>query len=127
MAPPAHRRSGVNKKAQLGVFTGYVVAGLGALFGGALLTVSLLCGAAVISFWYRASQRGSSLPPGERTAVAAALRASSPDHLEPPSIDRSLKRTHRSTILAQRNYDRCRADDIDDRALLLQYRQRIRN
>jgi len=50
-----------------------------------LLTVSLLCGAAVISFWYRASQRGSSLPPGERTAVAAALRASSPDHLEPPS------------------------------------------
>ena len=27
MAPPAHRRSGINKKAQLGVFTGYVVAG----------------------------------------------------------------------------------------------------
>ena len=42
MAPPAHRRSGVNKKAQLGVFTGYVVAGLGALFGAALLTISLL-------------------------------------------------------------------------------------
>lgn len=42
MAPPAHRRSGVNKKAQLGVFTGYVVAGLGALFGAALLAISLL-------------------------------------------------------------------------------------
>jgi rod shape-determining protein MreC len=42
MAPPAHRRSGVNKKAQLGVFTGYVVAGFGALFGAALLAISLL-------------------------------------------------------------------------------------
>lgn len=42
MAPPAHRRSGVNRKAQLGVFTGYVVAGLGVLFGAALLTISLL-------------------------------------------------------------------------------------
>jgi rod shape-determining protein MreC len=42
MAPPAHRRSGVNRKAQLGVFTGYVVAGFGALFGAALLTISLL-------------------------------------------------------------------------------------
>ena len=42
MAPPASRRSGTNKKAQLGVFTGYVVAGLGALFGAALLTVSFL-------------------------------------------------------------------------------------
>src|SRR6478609_7078020 len=42
MAPPAHRRSGVNRKAQLGVFAGYVVAGLGALFGAALLAISLL-------------------------------------------------------------------------------------
>ena len=42
MAPPASRRTGSNKKAQLGVFTGYVVAGLGALFGAALLTISLL-------------------------------------------------------------------------------------
>ncbi len=42
MAPPAHRRSGVNRKAQLGVFTGYVVAGFGALFGAALLAISLL-------------------------------------------------------------------------------------
>jgi rod shape-determining protein MreC len=42
MAPPAHRRSGVNKKADLGVFAGYVVAALGALFGAALLAISLL-------------------------------------------------------------------------------------
>ena len=42
MAPPAHRRSPTNKKAQMGLFAGYVVAGLGALFGAALLTISLL-------------------------------------------------------------------------------------
>jgi len=42
MAPPAHRRTGTNKKAQMGLFAGYVVAGLGALFGVALLTISLL-------------------------------------------------------------------------------------
>ena len=42
MAPPASRRSGTNKKAQLGVFTGYVIAGLGALFGAALLIISLV-------------------------------------------------------------------------------------
>ena len=42
MAPPASRRSGSNKKAQLSVFTGYVVAGLGALFGAALLIISIL-------------------------------------------------------------------------------------
>ena len=41
MAPPAHRRSGTNKKAQLGVFTGYVIAGSGALLGAALLIISL--------------------------------------------------------------------------------------
>ena len=51
MAPP---RTGSNKKAQLGVFTGYVVAGLGVLFGAALLVISLLrpetfsgCGAGI--------------------------------------------------------------------------------
>jgi rod shape-determining protein MreC len=41
MAPPAGRRSGTNKKAQLGVFTGYVLAGAGALLGAALLVISL--------------------------------------------------------------------------------------
>jgi len=39
MAPP---RSGSNKKAQLGVFTGYVMAGFGILLGTALLAISLL-------------------------------------------------------------------------------------
>src|SRR5690606_39334929 len=38
----ASRRTGSNKKAQLGVFTGYVLAGLGALFGAALLIISIL-------------------------------------------------------------------------------------
>ena len=42
MASPANRRSGTNRKAQLGVFTGYVVAGAGALLGAALLVISLL-------------------------------------------------------------------------------------
>jgi rod shape-determining protein MreC len=42
MARPASRRSGTNKKAQMGLFTAYVVAGLGALFGAALLTISFL-------------------------------------------------------------------------------------
>lgn len=41
MAPPASRRSGTNKKAQLGVFTGYVLAGAGALLGAALLVISI--------------------------------------------------------------------------------------
>lgn len=40
MAPPS--RSGSNKRAQLGIFTGYVLAGLGALLGAALLVISLL-------------------------------------------------------------------------------------
>jgi rod shape-determining protein MreC len=47
MAPPliktgTGRRSASNKKAQLGVFTGYVVAGFGVLLGAALLVISLL-------------------------------------------------------------------------------------
>jgi rod shape-determining protein MreC len=42
MAPPASRRTGTNKKAQLGLFAGYVAAGLGVLLGGALLVISLL-------------------------------------------------------------------------------------
>jgi rod shape-determining protein MreC len=40
MAPPS-KRSGVNRKAQLSVFTGYVLAGAGALVGAALLIISL--------------------------------------------------------------------------------------
>ncbi|WBY15691.1 rod shape-determining protein MreC [Erythrobacteraceae bacterium WH01K] len=43
MAPPASsRRSGHSRRAQYGLFTGYVVAGLGALIGAILLALSLL-------------------------------------------------------------------------------------
>lgn len=41
MAPPAAYRSGSNKRAQLGLFAGYVVAGTGALIGAVLLIISL--------------------------------------------------------------------------------------
>lgn len=41
MAPSAQRRSGFSKRAQYTLFTGYIVAGLGALLGGLLLAVSL--------------------------------------------------------------------------------------
>ncbi|HWK42516.1 MAG TPA: rod shape-determining protein MreC [Croceibacterium sp.] len=41
MASPANRRAGSNKKAQLSVFAGFVVAGAGALLGAALLAISL--------------------------------------------------------------------------------------
>lgn len=42
MAPPAAHRSGSNKRAQLGLFAGYVVAGSGALIGAVLLIISLV-------------------------------------------------------------------------------------
>ena len=42
MAPPsAKQRSGSNKKAQLGLFAGYLAAGLGATLGALLLALSL--------------------------------------------------------------------------------------
>lgn len=40
--PAGPHRSGSNKKAQLGVFTGYVIAAAGLLLGAALLVISLL-------------------------------------------------------------------------------------
>src|SRR6185295_14958476 len=49
------------------------------------------------------------------------------EELQPPPVNRSLKRADRSTIITQREHDRRRSNHIDDRALLLQYRQRIRN
>jgi rod shape-determining protein MreC len=42
MAPPDGHRSGSNKRAQLGLFAGYVIAGTGALIGAVLLSISLL-------------------------------------------------------------------------------------
>lgn len=41
MPPPASRQPGYSKKAQYSVFTGYVLAGLGALIGAALLVLSI--------------------------------------------------------------------------------------
>jgi rod shape-determining protein MreC len=41
MAPPARSRTGSNRKAQMGLFAGYLAAGAGALFGAALLVVSM--------------------------------------------------------------------------------------
>ena len=41
MAPPASRRPGSNRKAQLGLFAGYFLAGLGALVGAVLLLISI--------------------------------------------------------------------------------------
>lgn len=41
MAPPSSRRSGFSKKAQYSVFTGYLLAGAGAVLGLALLVLSL--------------------------------------------------------------------------------------
>lgn len=41
MAPPSAHRAGSNKKAQLGLFAGYVIAGTGALIGAVLLVISL--------------------------------------------------------------------------------------
>lgn len=41
MAPPNSRGSSSNRKAQLSVFTGYLVAGVGAVLGAALLIISL--------------------------------------------------------------------------------------
>lgn len=42
MAPPSSRRSSSSRRAQYGVFTGYVVASVGALIGAALLLLSLV-------------------------------------------------------------------------------------
>lgn len=41
MAPSAGHRSGINRKAQLGIFAGYLVAGTGAFIGAALLIISI--------------------------------------------------------------------------------------
>jgi len=41
MAPPAGRRTGANRRAQLGLFAGYLVAGLGAVIGALLLLISI--------------------------------------------------------------------------------------
>lgn len=42
MPPPSARNAGTNKRAQLGVFAGYLIAGVGALIGAVLLVLSML-------------------------------------------------------------------------------------
>ncbi len=41
MAPPSNRRPGFSRRAQYGIFTGYLLAGIGALVGAVLLGLSL--------------------------------------------------------------------------------------
>ncbi|MFW5633697.1 MAG: rod shape-determining protein MreC [Erythrobacter sp.] len=68
MAPPSSRRSGFSKKAQYSVFTGYLLAALGALLGAALL---------LLSYWQpgsfaplRGAVRDVVAPVGEAPAAA---------------------------------------------------------
>ncbi len=67
MAPPASRRSGFSKKAQYSVFTGYIVAALGALAGLALLALSLWQPGAMAPL--RGAAHDVVSPAGETTAV----------------------------------------------------------
>ncbi|GMN01538.1 rod shape-determining protein MreC [Erythrobacter sp. MTPC3] len=68
MAPPSSRRSsGFSKKAQYSVFTGYVLAALGALLGLALLALSLWQPAALAPL--RGGASDVVAPVGEGTAV----------------------------------------------------------
>ncbi|MXO85253.1 rod shape-determining protein MreC [Altererythrobacter aurantiacus] len=77
MAPPASRRSSYSKRAQLSVFTGYVVAGIGAVLGAILL---------ILSIWrpdlpgnLRASANDVTTP---ATSAAAEVRTGSKGFLE---------------------------------------------
>jgi rod shape-determining protein MreC len=67
MAPPSSRRSGFSKKAQYSVFTGYLLAGLGALLGLGLLALSLWQPAAMAPL--RGAASDAVTPVGEGTAA----------------------------------------------------------
>ncbi len=69
MAPPSSRRSGFSKKAQFSLFTGYLLAGAGALLGLALLLLSLWQPAAFAPLRGVASDVVVA-PTGEATAAA---------------------------------------------------------
>ena len=69
MAPPSSRRSGFSKKAQFSLFTGYLLAGAGALLGLALLLLSLWQPAAFAPLRGVASDVAVA-PAGEATAAA---------------------------------------------------------
>jgi rod shape-determining protein MreC len=68
MAPPSSRRSGFSKKAQFSLFTGYLLAGAGALLGLALLMLSLWQPYAFAPL--RGLAGDVVAPAGEATAVA---------------------------------------------------------
>ncbi|MFN4019106.1 MAG: rod shape-determining protein MreC [Erythrobacter sp.] len=67
MAPPSSRRSGFSKKAQFSLFTGYLLAGTGAVVGLALLLLSLWQPSAFAPLRGLASDAVA--PAGEATAV----------------------------------------------------------
>jgi len=67
MAPPATRRMGFSKKAQYSVFTGYLLAGLGALLGLTLLGLSLWRPTAFAPL--RGTASDVTAPAGEATAA----------------------------------------------------------
>ena len=67
MAPPLDRRPGFDKRAQFGIFTSYVAAGLGALVGLILLIVSLLNPTAFA--FARTAAADAVSPAGESSAV----------------------------------------------------------
>jgi rod shape-determining protein MreC len=68
MAPPSSRRSGFSKKAQFSVFTGYLLAGAGAVLGFALLLLSLWHPSAFAPL--RGVAGDAIAPAGEVTAAA---------------------------------------------------------
>lgn len=70
MAPPSSRRSGFSKKAQYSLFTGYLLAGAGALLGFALLALSLWQPAAFAPL--RGAATDAVAPAGEASAAARA-------------------------------------------------------
>ena len=72
MAPPSSRRSGFSKKAQFSLFTGYLLAGAGALLGFALLLLSLWQPSAFAPL--RGLAGDAVAPAGEVTAAARSGR-----------------------------------------------------
>ncbi|MEE4316064.1 MAG: rod shape-determining protein MreC [Erythrobacter sp.] len=72
MAPPSSRRSGFSKKAQFSLFTGYLLAGAGALLGFGLLLLSLWQPSAFAPL--RGLAGDVVAPAGEATAAARSGR-----------------------------------------------------
>lgn len=80
MAPPSSRRSSYSRRAQYGVFTGYVIAGVGALIGAILLALSL---------WRPASFNGPRSV--AQDAVAPAAEASAEVRAESQNLIEAIR------------------------------------